>query len=113
MGGGKDESTCVVPTPAAYETSFMLSAPLIVEIAIGTVQRTPQSAESRMEETQPSHASIGSVALEDSDPAEKLAIRLSMVEDDEADVISTPDQLVAQQDLLTFGSADMGQICSS
>ena len=63
-----------------------------------------------MEETLHSHASIGSVALEDTDPAENLAVRLSVVEDDEADLVSSPEQLAAQEDLLTLCSPDMCEV---
>jgi hypothetical protein len=95
MGDGKYESTCVLAAPPADETSFVLCAPLIVEVGVGTLHGIPQPGETGMKEAQFPDAAIGPVALEDADPPKNLSIGLAVIEDREADVMSTPDQLLA------------------
>jgi hypothetical protein len=110
MGDCEEECACVLPAPLPNETSLILCSTLVVDFAIGTLHGLPQTGEARMKEAQPLHTAIRPVALEDPDPAENLAIWLAVVEDYEADFISSPDQLMAQEDLLTLGSADMCQV---
>ena len=44
---------------------------------------------------------------------EKDGIGLPVIEDHEADAVSAPHQLLAQEDLLTLGSADMCNILAA
>jgi hypothetical protein len=70
-----------------------------------------------MEETQPAEPAVRSVALEDADTPELLSVRLSVVEDHEAHAVSTPDQLLSNENLLTLGATDvrdvrpLGELC--
>jgi hypothetical protein len=109
----EDESTCVLATPVANHASFSLRAALIIDVGIGPLHGIPQPGETGMKETDTMDADIGAVALEDADPADFLSVGLPVIEDDEVDAISTLDQFLAEEDLLTLGATDVRQILSA
>jgi hypothetical protein len=65
-----------------------------------------------MKEAQPTHASIDSVTREDADSVDFLTVGLPVIEDDEADSVSSLDQFLAEEDLLSLGSANVSYIFS-
>ena len=97
-------------TPMPNEPGFRFSSPLVVNIGIGALHRIPQPGESRMEEAKPAHADIGTVAFEDADAVDVLGVGLPLIQNDEADAVSSAHQFLAKEDLLPFGSSDMGHM---
>jgi len=94
----------------ANEPGFIFSTPLIVDISIGTLHGIPQPSETRMKEPHPPYAGRNVVTLEDADPADGLSIGLPVIEDNKADAVSASDQLLAEEDLLSLCSTDVGDI---
>jgi len=108
----EDESTCVPATPVANEAGFSLRAALIIDIGISPLHGIPQPAETGMKETEAMDANIGAIALEDADPSDFLSVGLPVIEDHEADAVTTLNQFLAEENLLTLGAADVRQIFS-
>jgi hypothetical protein len=65
-----------------------------------------------MKETEATDAGIGSVAFEDTDPADLLCVRLPVIQDHKADAVATSHKLLAEEDLLAFGATNVGYVFS-
>jgi hypothetical protein len=89
------------------QPGFGLRPALVIDVGIGPFHGIPQSAKAGMNETQTGHADIGPVTFEHADSTDIFPVGLLVIEDDEADAITTSDQLFAEQNLLTLGSADV------
>ena len=85
---------------------------MIVDIGVGPPHRTPESGKAGIEEAQPVYAGVGLVALEDTGSAELLAVGLPVIENNEADAVSTSDEFLAEENLLALGAADVDHIFS-
>jgi len=108
----EDESTCVLATPVADQAGFSLRAALIIDVGVGPLHGIPQPGETGMKETETMDAGIRAIALEDVDPVDFVSVGLPVIEDHEADAISSLDEFLTEENLLTLGAADVWQILS-
>jgi hypothetical protein len=100
------------PTPVTDQPGFRLCSALIIDVGIRALHGVPQPGQTWMKEAQSRDTEISPVTLEGPDPTDLLAVRLPVVNNYESDAISSSDQLRAEKDLLSLGSADVCDILS-
>src|SRR5262245_39450326 len=97
--------------PVRDEAGLGFGAALIVHVGARATHRGPQPVEAGMKEPHAPHAGVEAIARIGRDSAmQHLAVRLPVIQDDEAHAMAAANELVREEDLLVLRSADVSNV---